>query len=145
MHDVIFNMTTLIWMWSLWSFQEILNVLCCWSFESRPMSTKSYTYTYKPKGGIWAICAQLDLKVIYKGFKKERRLTNFYKFWGKEVHCIGNFSKNVRMLQSCRSHGMEGYIGNFSNIHTLIFWENDFANYIKKFIVITKNKINFRG
>jgi hypothetical protein len=35
--------------------------------------------TYKSKGGVLAMYAQLDLEVIYKGSKIERRPFNFHK------------------------------------------------------------------
>jgi hypothetical protein len=39
------------------------------------------------------MCAQVDLEVMCKRFKNERRLPNFHEFWSKEVHLIKDLQK----------------------------------------------------
>jgi hypothetical protein len=93
LNDVIFHVTASIWMQSLWFFWEILQVPQC--FESRHPSTKIilvHSY-HKSKDRIWAMRTQIDLKVIYKRFKRERRPSKFHEFWSEEVHCKKDLQK----------------------------------------------------
>jgi hypothetical protein len=39
------------------------------------------THIYGPKGGIFAMCAQLDLDEISKRHKLPKRVTNLHEFW----------------------------------------------------------------
>jgi hypothetical protein len=41
------------------------------------------------------MCVQLDLEVICKKPKKERRPSSFYKFWIEEVHSTKDPSKKL--------------------------------------------------
>jgi hypothetical protein len=57
-------------------------------FDSRPGQQKKFilTNTYKSKGEILAIYAQLDLKELYKITQLKGRLPNCHEFWHEEVH-----------------------------------------------------------
>jgi hypothetical protein len=69
-------------------FQEFYKVHKVEVLSQDPRQQKEFwlTNNYKCRVEVWAICAQLDLKVVCKRPKKKRRPSNFYEFWSKQVH-----------------------------------------------------------
>jgi hypothetical protein len=47
------------------------------------------------------MCAQLDLEIIPKRPKKERRPSNLHYFWSKEVHSKKHPKKNKALMFEC--------------------------------------------
>jgi hypothetical protein len=67
LHDVIFNGTTPIWMWILIVFNKFYKFHNVEVLDQDPCQQNEFklTHTYKSKDGIWAMCTQFDLEVIY--------------------------------------------------------------------------------
>jgi hypothetical protein len=87
LHDVIFNVTTQIWTWMIWNFSKKITcfkILEC--MVMTPFKNKYLPNVHKSKVEIWAMCAQLGLKVMSKRPKKGR-LSNFCEFSNGEAHC----------------------------------------------------------
>jgi hypothetical protein len=101
LHDIIFNVTTLLWMCSPLFFSRHFTSSIGWESGVKIPSTKKFslTHTYKSKGRISAICAQLGSKVMCKRPKKEDHLI-FMNFRVKRFIVKRSFQRKLWCLNS---------------------------------------------
>jgi hypothetical protein len=82
LHDVTFNVTAMIWLWSFIFFSRNYTRSIVLKLSQDPRQQKEFQLTHNYKYGveIWATCSQLDLEVMCKRSKKREDHLIFINF-----------------------------------------------------------------